>query len=283
MSERITDIKLQTRYIQKAFRASELRQISWDISHWLKPSDPTTNLKKALDERHTGTCRWFHDSELYQSWKSKQNSFLWLHGLSGCGKTILASSIIDRISAEDDDSLLLLFFYFDFSDNTKQSLEQMLRTLLGQLYSQSDIAKRYLKGLYVRCRDGTRAPNIAEMCTALNDMAGQLPDVVMVVEAVDESHERENVVSWINDIHAAGFSSLHMLVTSRMEGSLSMTVTQWPQQDEILAIENDKVNADIRNYIHSRLHEGREFDKWDRQQGLHEEVESKVLEKSDGM
>lgn len=240
------------------------------------------NLEKAINERYVGTCRWFHDSELYQSWELRRNSFLWLHGLSGCGKTILASSVIDQLSPKDENSVLL-FFYFDFSDNTKHNLEQMLRTLLIQLYNQTDVAKENLQGLYNRCRDGTRAPTILEMCTALTDIAIHLANVVIVVDAIDESHEREAVVSWISDIHVSDLSSLHMLVTSRMEGSLNMAITKWLRQDEILAIENDKVNADIRNYIHARINKDGEFDKWDRQQGLRDEVKSKVLEKSDGM
>lgn len=250
--------------------------------NWLNPSDPWINLEKAKNQRHKGTCLWLHDSKPYRKWKSQQNSFLWLHGLSGCGKTVLASSVIDQTSLEDKDSVLL-FFYFDFSDNTKQKLAQMLRTLLNQLYTQNAVAKAELDDWRYRFENSAREPTVYEMCKALKVIICQLTKVLLVIDAVDESQEQIDVVRWIKDIHSWGVPGLHMFITSQKVGSLDLAITQWPCQDEIWAVKSSDIDTDIREYVNARLYEGREFVKWDHQRGLREGVKHKVLQKSNGM
>lgn len=270
------------RRIQDVLEQSQNRWESSAMVNWLNPSDPWINLEKAKNQRHKGTCLWLHDSKPYRKWKSQQNSFLWLHGLSGCGKTVLASSVIDQTSLEDKDSVLL-FFYFDFSDNTKQKLAQMLRTLLNQLYTQNAVAKAELDDWRYRFENSAREPTVYEMCKALKVIICQLTKVLLVIDAVDESQEQIDVVRWIKDIHSWGVPGLHMFITSQKVGSLDLAITQWPCQDEIWAVKSSDIDTDIREYVNARLYEGREFVKWDHQRGLREGVKHKVLQKSNGM
>ena len=41
-------------------------------------------------QRHVGrTGEWFRGSDDFKSWLRQPNSFIWLHGISGSGKTVL--------------------------------------------------------------------------------------------------------------------------------------------------------------------------------------------------
>lgn len=70
---------------------------------WLKPEGIDTHefhrQKQALRER--GTCDWLASSEPWSDWcngGSETNArFLWIHGLPGAGKTVLASFAIDHV------------------------------------------------------------------------------------------------------------------------------------------------------------------------------------------
>lgn len=64
------------------------------VRNWLAAPDPSTNFNKSRDEHHEGTGQWLLNSEIYTKWKTEQNSFLWLYGMPGCGKTTLSSSVI---------------------------------------------------------------------------------------------------------------------------------------------------------------------------------------------
>jgi DNA replication protein DnaC len=67
------------------------------LTDWLLPADPSTNFNRALGQRHHGSGQWFLEGKAYSAWKKEDNSFLWLYGIPGCGKTILSSIIIEDL------------------------------------------------------------------------------------------------------------------------------------------------------------------------------------------
>lgn len=69
------------------------------------------------------SCDWFLQEPSYQSWKKEQkSSFLWLSGPQGCGKSVLASFLIEELGGEDSQkSLPGTVCYFFFSANSKEN------------------------------------------------------------------------------------------------------------------------------------------------------------------
>lgn len=67
------------------------------ICLWLSAPDPSTGYNKALTERHGGTGLWFVRSQTFDDCRAGPNSFVWVHGFPGCGKTILSSTTIEEI------------------------------------------------------------------------------------------------------------------------------------------------------------------------------------------
>src|SRR6202023_1408526 len=67
------------------------------ILDWLVGTNPSENHNRApgLHELHTG--RWLTRSPAYRGWLNGSNRFLWLHGIPGSGKTILASFVIEDV------------------------------------------------------------------------------------------------------------------------------------------------------------------------------------------
>jgi hypothetical protein len=59
------------------------------IIKWLSPTDPRTNQEAARKKHEIHTGKWFTEGLAYTAWLEQPNSFLWLHGIPGCGKTIL--------------------------------------------------------------------------------------------------------------------------------------------------------------------------------------------------
>jgi SpoVK/Ycf46/Vps4 family AAA+-type ATPase len=63
-----------------------------EIVRWLSHgNDPETNHRAARKKHEEGTGKWFTESKEYARWKEEPNSFLWLYGIPGCGKTVLWS------------------------------------------------------------------------------------------------------------------------------------------------------------------------------------------------
>jgi len=91
------------------------------IHQWLSPPDPLLNYQKALKQRQADTGLWFLESSQYGKWKTDPTSFLWLHGIPGCGKTILSSTVLENVFQyrADDPTKVVAYFYFDFNDAQK--------------------------------------------------------------------------------------------------------------------------------------------------------------------
>jgi hypothetical protein len=61
-----------------------------NVLKWIARSDLCSSSHKAARKQcQLGTGNWFLQGQIYQNWRKKPGSFLWLHGIPGCGKTIL--------------------------------------------------------------------------------------------------------------------------------------------------------------------------------------------------
>ncbi|KAJ7263568.1 hypothetical protein B0H12DRAFT_281040 [Mycena haematopus] len=87
-------------------------------------------------------------------------SFLWLHGISGSGKTILSSTIIDTIH---DRAEHYVFFYFDTNNSEQQTVTQLLCSLVTQLSVQSQFPDSTLDTLWTSHNSGRKLLTDAEL------------------------------------------------------------------------------------------------------------------------
>jgi Cdc6-like AAA superfamily ATPase len=160
------------------------------IYKWLSPADPSTNYNESLKMRHVGTGRWLLQDPQYVSWKKEPTSFLWLNGITGRGKTVLSSTVIEDLR-NDQTTRIVLYFYFSFADTEKEDLDHAIRTLIDQLYhiSRSDIGK-YLDTCFESHNDGNIQPSLDTLCKVFQDMVRVAGEFYVVLDALDECSSR---------------------------------------------------------------------------------------------
>ncbi|TEY37813.1 hypothetical protein BOTCAL_0505g00040 [Botryotinia calthae] len=113
-----------------------------EVLQWLSTADPKTNHYLARRRFEPGTGSWFLQSNKYHNWKTSDNSFLWAQGLSGCGKTILCSTVVqDMIDyCVNSPDCFIAYCYFSFNETEKQNANNLLRSILIQLLVKCDAA-----------------------------------------------------------------------------------------------------------------------------------------------
>ncbi|THX92239.1 hypothetical protein D6D08_02641 [Aureobasidium pullulans] len=280
--DEVTHVRTIAEEISHGQQSSRQQQLMRDIQKWLSPSDSSISQNKAFKLRHQGTGQWLLNSTFYLSWEKRLDRFIWLHGLSGCGKTVLASSIIHRLNSASP-SRALAFFYFDVNGGGQQTVVQMLRTLLFQLCSRSPIILDRLQTLYNTCGKGTSSPSIDQLSDTLKDIIGMSSQVTVVVDALDECDKPSEVISWLEDLLEANYSTLQLLVTSRSTGETGRAIDGWTRCHELHAIQVDGVNKDISDYLHTRLFVSDEFSRWSSHEGLQEMIKKEVSQQANGM
>ena len=82
-----------------------------------------------------GTCRWALQSPEYIRWCENTYNLLWVSADPGCGKSVLARSIIDDYVRASTPAMAICYFFF--KDNEEQNhLAAALCSVLHQLFSQ---------------------------------------------------------------------------------------------------------------------------------------------------
>ena len=253
------------------------------IEKWLSPPNASINYNDALKHHHKGSGSWFLHSEAFTSWKTRPNSFLWLHGIPGCGKTILSSAIIQTLRNECHISRIILYFYFDFNDTAKQSLEKLLIALISQLYIAREGSRTLLDQLYLSCKHGKDQPTVDQLEDILRAMARCTDEVCVVLDALDEAQARQKLLSWIRDFANSESTNIHLIVTSRSERDIESALSKWMDPSESISIQCEVVDEDIRAYLCARISSDEGLSRWKLFPDVQQEIEVSLMEKARGM
>lgn len=287
MDERLDKISGVTQKMNFAMKHLHMERNQEKINGWLSPPDPSTNYNKALQQRHQGSGQWLLQDSAYSAWKTEPNSFLWLYGIPGCGKTILSSTIVEDLEKRGVPQKPL-YFYFDFNDTNKQTLEKAVLSLITQLYGKREDARRHVDLLYFSCENGKKQPSIESLCKSLQDMLQQAGEVWIILDALDEcstrkEHSAGGLLPWIENIRSSQQANVHILVTSRPEQDIKSAIEKWARKQDIIPIRSGLVAKDINAYIRERVREHEGLSRWQKQVHVQKLIEDTLTVKADGM
>ncbi|CUS10698.1 unnamed protein product [Tuber aestivum] len=257
-----------------------------EVQRWLNVVDPATNFSSALAVREPGTGNWLLEGRDYKYWREGSGGVLWLHGIPGCGKSVLSATVIEDIqslcSMSDDHALA--YFYFTFSDSQKQNLANMLLSLIGQLLrARSDLVlPDEIMKLYHNSKAIGTSPNIKDLRTVFSRIAKLSKKAFIILDALDEfpKETRGSVLSWIGELtvdHDAG--SLPILVTSRPEADIVGSLE--PLTTFAISLQSGIIDADIRAYIQNSLDGKDGFKKFTKE--IRCEIEDTLVSRAQGM
>ncbi|KAH9172792.1 ankyrin repeat-containing domain protein [Lactarius sanguifluus] len=269
--------------------ARDWKEMLLDLKGWLSPSDPSTNYAIGLRDLHKETATWFLEGRIFQEWYS-MGSLLWIHGKPGSGKSILCSAIIQRlVSLCDDGRASVAYFYFDFRDDNKKHLHDLLPSLLFQFAAHSVPCCDIISCIYSTHGKGTQKPSDEVLIDCLmNVLSAKTQDpVYIVVDALDECPNtsgvrppRERVLSLIKDLINLRLPNVHICVTSRPE--IDIRIRLEPLTSLRVSLHDQTGHKeDIANYINSEVDVVASDKKW--REDDKELVIETLSEKADGM
>ncbi|KAI1264390.1 hypothetical protein F5Y18DRAFT_417729 [Xylariaceae sp. FL1019] len=286
MIEILNKVQDNIHQVQLKVESLNLNTHSHRVGSWLSPPDPSTNYNNALKSRHPGSGKWLLKHPAYLGWESERNSFLWLTGIPGCGKTVLSSTIIEHLMKEGASNIL--YFYFDFNDKNKQEFDKMLRSLANQIYNSCRDARKQLDTLYTSHAQGSQQPTSDLLHATLSRMMQQAENVHIILDALDEcpkrnEHQSGGLLSWIHAIHQS-HPNVHLLLTSRPEHDIMTNIQSWARDQDIISIQNNLIQEDIDAYVRGRLRGiGILSQRWRTRPDVRNEIEDALMKQSNGM
>ena len=276
------DIRGKVEELHTKLSASEKYE---KVRKWLSPPDPSSNHNKAVKLHHGNTGDWFLQSDAYKTWLSESGHLLWLHGIPGCGKTILSSTIVEelrrRCSPRSDPALL--YFYFDFNDSGKQQNEKLISSLIFQICSHHGDVPSVLDSLYTSHDHGERRPSYDSLALAFRKMLGGCRETYLVIDALDECSDREETLSSVAEFLDWEETNLHLLVTSRKERDIEESLQPLCQDHCSISIQGNPVDEDILAYIRDKVKTHHGLQRWRKMPNVQKEIEQSLMENANGM
>lgn len=190
--------------------------------------------------------------------------------------------MLDHLAKGND--RLILSFFFDFSDTTKQTLDGMLRSLASQLYQGGAGSADFLDTLFQAHQNGRDQPATKTLEDVVNKMFAVQKKVSVVLDALDESTTRGELLLWMNGVVSRPeLGDVQLICTGRPEPEFVRDIPSLIGEENCLALDKDSVNADIRSYVAAQLLQRREFQDQHLSQDLLERIRRKVGDGADGM
>jgi hypothetical protein len=282
-------IKKGTTTVANNEKVDENRNVGRDtidaILRWLASPDQSINYENALKQRQVGTGLWFLQHKSYLEWIAGRSNFLWLYGIPGCGKSILSSTVLEDLlgRTEHCTGSTVVYFYFDFNDPQKRRADLMVRSILAQLLRKCDRIPAAVAALFSSCESGRQQPPLSAYVDVLRRIIIEIPRVFLVLDALDECDSRKVLLEVITTISDWEANNLHILLTSRKERDIQDIVEQIVRSENIVPLQSDQVDPDIRAYIVERLSKDKSLEKWHRSNEVEEEIESVLMKKAQGM
>ena len=234
---------------------------------WFPIPDTSIDHRRIYNKRHMGTGLWLLESPSFLQWLSRDNSFLWLRGVAGCGKSVICSTAIQYTFCQLNmiPNMGIAFFYFSSSKESKQGALAMISSLLMQLDKQSrpmDFEHDISLSFYEKFQPDT--PPEEELLQCLQAIIKRFQySAYIFLDGMDEhllSEKQASVLTTVETMRSWNLPNLHILITSCNKSDIRASVK--PSYLEEVAFEGQGAKLDIANYIPFQLNNSIELQKW---------------------
>ncbi|CVL06960.1 uncharacterized protein FMAN_12051 [Fusarium mangiferae] len=272
----IKDIKAASEEIRSILTEEQ----RYRVCNWLTSTDPSPIHNRSRKLYEDGTGSWMLRSQNWTDWLASRTRCLWFHGIPGSGKTVLASWLIENVRSHckrvsTKNSPCVSAYYYCYFGHHQDEAAPFLRWVITQLSRQANVVSTLTQDLYRRGGE----PSVSELLDALEQILRVFSSVHVVIDAVDESNPRDDLLDVIQTLVTdTRFANFQILVTSReyidIERAMEKVSVSVPMSNKL-------VEQDIRIHVQSILRSNRKFRCWP--DDLLVEVEDAISTKAKGM
>ncbi|KAJ6467594.1 hypothetical protein DFH09DRAFT_509623 [Mycena vulgaris] len=248
-----------------------------DLGKWLEfPPDTKDRQYHLRNLHHKATGRWLLLDDRFVRWKVAPGS-LWIKGTSGTGKSVLSSTVIEKLTVACPKGSAVAYFYFDFR-NERQHMNIMLRSIIWQLSGRLPLPHSALHRLYETLGNGTIQPQHVHLQGLLEDLLSELDRTYIVIDGLDECDKTDwkPLVQFIHGLRHPIGKAPHLLFTSQ-----PLEEFQRAFKDVIFIELGSAVSTgDIRSFVGSKVPA---IGNWASDDKHAENVMEQIMQKSNGM
>ncbi|KAJ5184304.1 hypothetical protein N7472_009144 [Penicillium cf. griseofulvum] len=195
-----------------------------------------------------GTGKWLTSTTNYQQWHQGDDGLLWIKGIPGSGKSVLAAWIINQLRK---DGIPVIFFFFRQIIDAKHQPVAALRDWLCQVLDYSPPLQAKLKE-YIDCKRTLDSLSSSNLWKDLRLALATFPKVYCVTDALDEMDQgNDDFLKALVKLGQWRPSIVRVLITSRPVSIVENSLRPFsvPQ----IRLEESLVDLDIAAYVQYKL------------------------------
>ena len=191
------------------------------ILNSLATVDPRRNYDMSRKLRSPGTGLWLTEGQEFKQWMETRNAKLCNYGIPGAGKTVLASSVIEKALRTSNASTGVAFFYCDYKDPATQNLSKILGSLAQQFAKQDEDSFTKLRAFY-EAHNPEYQPNLTydsdDLSNLVKEMTLAFDNSMIIIDGLDEcGMEASVVVETLAALNDVDDSTIKTIFLSRDE------------------------------------------------------------------
>ena len=217
-------------------------------------SAPEDDLITNESQKLPGSCQWLIQKDSFQQWRDALTSkILWLKGRPGVGKSVLASHVVDYLRALDLDCC---YFFFTDSDNSKATINSLLRSMAWQVAVMHPEAFAAISSITNSWKD----PPIDKVdhipvwrrvfANAITKVRFKKPQY-WVIDALDECKNGLELMTFLRKVQEMW--PLCILITSRTSFNLHLNLMNPSMEIMTETIVEDN-KSDIASFLNANMH-----------------------------
>ncbi|KAF4954253.1 hypothetical protein FSARC_12190 [Fusarium sarcochroum] len=248
------------------------------LRDWLQPTDylaDSGEYRRHLSSQAPGTGLWLCETDEYRKWHdSPDHGSLWIKGVPGAGKSVMAASLIQHIRSTEN--CPVLFFFFRDIVAANFSPRALIQDWLAQLLPYSP---KLQFALQPRLKTSLEETSDNDLIQLFLDGVSCVPKLYCVGDALDEmSTDNKPFLEKLNSLATHRPRSLKLLMTSRPKQYLQSTLRD--SSIVHISLQQRLVDTDIISYLNHRFEM---TPKSDHYRQLKQEVINMVARKSEGL
>lgn len=217
-----------------------LNQASEKLFKFFLKTNPQSEFEMSKKLRHPMTGLWLTEGDEFREWFESPNSRIWLSGIPGSGKTVLAGALITKCLhlMGSDPRSALAYYFCTYRDPKTLTPTAILSALAVQLARQNEDAFHVLQKYHEELRTAfplPKDPAADGLIVVLSQMIGFFDQAYLIVDGLDEC----------GDYVEASVQALRSIGRSRDGGNESFIVN-------IALLSRDEVN--IRERLEGLYH-----------------------------
>lgn len=226
------------------------------------------------------TCEWFKTHDAYRQWTEIDRGVLVVAASPGCGKSVLARSLVDEFRNEN----VATVCHFFFKDNSLQNQAASgLCALLHQILTKhEDIVLKFEKTIAQQDKEALQN-NMGQLWEIFAGVTEALPysPVLCVLDGLDECQQksREKLINDIKGLFTSKSPRLKIIVTCRPLRKILTPFREFKSHCIVLEIgdtEVAQIREEINHVIDYRLDELTKNSTWTSGVKIVEEMKSKL-------